>query len=167
MNIISTQIYKSPCGELILGDYKGQICLCDWNNREKRNAIDARLKKGLMAEYKEHETEILWKAKKQLDQYFSGERKKFDLPVVLVGTEFQKTVWKALETIPYGKTASYAELAEKIKNPKAIRALGTANGANSISVIIPCHRVIGKNGSMTGYAGGLAVKQYLLNLEQE
>jgi len=102
---------------------------------------------------------------RQLDEYFEGKREQFDLPLAPRGTPFQQQVWQALQRIPYGRTWSYAELAEHIHNPKAIRAVGTANGANPISIIIPCHRVIGSNGTLTGYAGGLERKQLLLQLE--
>ena len=101
------------------------------------------------------------KVKQQLDEYFSGERREFDLALDPKGTPFQKTVWRALCTIEQGKTISYGELAHIINNPKAVRAVGTANGANPIALIVPCHRVIGSNGKLTGYAGGLALKSKL------
>ena len=109
---------------------------------------------------------ILSKAIKQLEEYFSGDRREFDLPISAVGTEFQQQVWKALTTIPYGETWSYQDLANAIGNPKAVRAVGLANGKNPVSVIVPCHRVIGKNGKLTGYAGGVERKAKLLKLEQ-
>ena len=102
---------------------------------------------------------------KQLDSYFKGRLKNFDLPLEPPGTPFQQSVWQALLTIPYGQTCSYADIATQIKNPKAVRAVGNANGRNPISIIIPCHRVIGSNGSLTGFGGGLPTKTYLLNLE--
>ena len=102
---------------------------------------------------------------RQLDRYFEGRLKRFDLPLAPRGTPFQQRVWQALLEIPYGHTTSYSELAERIGNPKSVRAVGTANGANPISIIIPCHRVIGRDGSLTGYAGGLARKALLLKLE--
>ena len=102
---------------------------------------------------------------RQLQAYFSGERQEFDLPLVLEGTDFQLRVWRSLQTIPYGSTVSYLELAEKIGNPKAVRAVGLANGANPIPIVVPCHRVIGSNGSLTGFGGGLPIKQKLLALE--
>ncbi len=101
----------------------------------------------------------------QLQSYFAGERKNFDLALVLEGTDFQKRVWTALRNIPYGETVSYKELAEMIGSPKAIRAVGAANGANPIPIIIPCHRVIGNDGSLTGFGGGLRLKKHLLELE--
>ncbi len=109
---------------------------------------------------------ILVKAIKQLEEYFSGDRTEFDLPIAAVGTEFQQRVWQALTTIPYGETWSYQDLANAIGNPKAVRAVGLANGKNPVSVIVPCHRVIGKNGKLTGYAGGVERKSKLLELER-
>lgn len=102
----------------------------------------------------------------QLDEYFSGQRKVFDIPLAANGTEFQKKVWHALTTIPYGQTWSYQDLANAIDNPKAVRAVGLANGKNPISIVVPCHRVIGKNGKLTGYAGGVERKAKLLELEK-
>jgi methylated-DNA-[protein]-cysteine S-methyltransferase len=101
----------------------------------------------------------------QLNSYFAGKRETFDLPLVVAGTAFQKKVWTALESIPYGETISYKELAERIGRPRAIRAVGAANGANPIPIIIPCHRVIGNDGSLTGFGGGLPLKKKLLELE--
>jgi len=103
---------------------------------------------------------------KQLDEYFSGKRKAFDLPLSPKGTPFQQAVWKQLQAIPYGKTISYSQEAKAINRPKACRAVGSANGKNPIAIIIPCHRVIGANGGLGGYAGGLDIKIQLLNLEK-
>lgn len=111
------------------------------------------------------ETPVIKRAKKQLDEYFTGKRKSFDLPLKLEGTEFQKAVWQELMKIPYGKTVNYYDIACAVKNPKACRAVGMANNKNKIPIIIPCHRVIGKSGTLTGYAGGLEVKKKLLELE--
>ena len=102
----------------------------------------------------------------QLEQYFAGERKEFDLDVELEGTEFERRVWDAVRAIPYGQTASYAEIARRIGRPDACRAVGRANGRNPLAVIVPCHRVVGSDGSLTGYAGGIAMKRALLDLEQ-
>lgn len=103
----------------------------------------------------------------QLDEYFRGERQEFDVELDLVGTEFQRTVWAALQTIPYGETRSYGEIAAQIGTPGASRAVGLANGHNPISIIVPCHRVIGANGSLTGYGGGLDRKKLLLGMEKQ
>ena len=108
---------------------------------------------------------ILVEARQQLNDYFCGELNSFSMPLAAKGTEFQKQVWHALTQIPYGQTCSYQDVANAIGNPNAVRAVGLANGKNPISVIVPCHRVIGKSGKLTGYAGGLAVKKALLELE--
>jgi methylated-DNA-[protein]-cysteine S-methyltransferase len=104
--------------------------------------------------------------RRQLEEYFAGERDAFDLPVGPVGTPFQQRVWDELARIPYGQTISYAELASRIGRPTAVRAAGAANGANPVSIVIPCHRVIGSSGSLTGYSGGLDAKRFLLELER-
>jgi len=104
---------------------------------------------------------------RQLQAYFRGELKEFDLPLAMEGTEFQLRVWNALRAIPYGETVSYARLAERIGNPKAVRAVGLANGKNPIPIIVPCHRVIGSDGSLTGFGGGLSTKKLLLELENK
>jgi methylated-DNA-[protein]-cysteine S-methyltransferase len=108
---------------------------------------------------------ILAEARRQIKAYFTGERKTFDLPLAARGTEFQQRVWDALRQIPYGTTISYGELARRIGNPQASRAVGLANGSNPISIIVPCHRVIGANGKLTGYGGGVERKKALLALE--
>ncbi len=118
-------------------------------------------------DYCEKETPLIKKAFQELDEYFSGKRKTFDLPLKLNGTEFQQKIWKELIKIPYGKTISYKELAKRAGNEKACRAAGMANNKNKIMIVIPCHRVVGSNGDLTGYAGGLKVKKQLLDLEAE
>lgn len=109
----------------------------------------------------------LEKARQQLEEYFAGTRKDFDLPVVLNGTEFQLNVLQALQKIPYGETVSYGEIARRIGRPKAVRAVGAANGRNPIPIVVPCHRVIGSSGDLTGFGGGLDTKEALLRLEAE
>jgi len=118
------------------------------------------------AGFTEAETPLIKKTAKQLGEYFSGKRKNFDIPLALNGTEFQKTVWRALQTIPYGETRSYKDIAVLAGKPAAARAVGMANNRNPVSIIVPCHRVIGKNGALTGYGGGLDLKKYLLDLEK-
>ncbi|XOV79991.1 MAG: methylated-DNA--[protein]-cysteine S-methyltransferase [Aestuariibacter sp.] len=108
---------------------------------------------------------IVQLAKRQLTEYFQGKRQHFDLPLSPSGTDFQQQVWTQLQHIAYGQTASYQQIADNIANPKAVRAVGAANGKNPIAIIIPCHRIIGKNGTLTGYAGGLSRKAWLLDLE--
>ncbi len=111
------------------------------------------------------ETPAIQNAKKELDEYFAGVRQTFSIPLKLEGTEFQKSVWKELIKIPYGKTVSYYDIASNIGKPSACRAVGMANNKNRIAIVIPCHRVVGKNGSLTGYASGLGIKEKLLRLE--
>ncbi len=163
--MIYLQYVHSPFGELVLGEFSGQLCLCDWKYRKMRDQIDHRIQTGLQAEFKLEETDFLDEVKSQLNEYFARERTSFDLPLHFVGSDFQKSVWEKLITIPYGKTTSYMELSRALGDEKAIRAVATANGANAISIIVPCHRVIGSDGSLTGYAGGLNAKQKLLQLE--
>ncbi|MCI8594685.1 MAG: methylated-DNA--[protein]-cysteine S-methyltransferase [Oscillospiraceae bacterium] len=112
-------------------------------------------------------TPLLDAAARQLDEYFAGKRKTFDLPLSLEGTPFQKSVWRALSDIPYGETRAYVDIAEAIGKPKACRAVGMANHANPVMIVVPCHRVVGKDGSLTGYGGGLPMKQFLLDLERK
>ncbi len=109
----------------------------------------------------------LEKARRQLEEYFAGTRKDFDLPVLLNGTEFQVNVLQALQKIPYGETVSYGEIARRIGRPRAVRAVGAANGRNPIPIVVPCHRVIGSTGDLTGFGGGLDTKEALLRLESE
>lgn len=112
------------------------------------------------------ETDLLKEAAQQLKDYLAGKRKNFNIPLMPEGTEFQQNVWKALQQIPYGKTCTYGEIARKIGNPKACRAVGMANNKNPIGIFIPCHRVIGANGRLVGYAGGLEMKEHLLAIEK-
>ena len=111
-------------------------------------------------------TPLLEEAARQLSEYFAGSRREFTLPLLLKGTPFQRRVWEALRTIPYGETCSYGELARAIGSPKSCRAVGGANHRNPISIIVPCHRVVGSTGSLTGYGGGLENKRFLLDLER-
>ena len=112
-------------------------------------------------------SEVLEEALKQMNEYFTGKRKEFDLPLYFEGTEFQKSVWNELRKIPYGITVSYKDIAAGIKNEKAVRAVGNANNKNKIMIIVPCHRVIGKNGKLVGFAGGLDKKEFLLEHEKK
>ena len=167
MNQIYIQYYKTKIGEIILGSFDSKLCLLDFRYRRMRSTVDNRIKKGLDAEFIEQNDEILTKTKLQLDEYLAGNRKQFEIPLLTVGTDFQKSVWNALLKVPYGTTSTYLQLAKDINNPKAVRAVANANGANSIGIIIPCHRIIGTNGELVGYGGGLAVKKRLLKLEKE
>ncbi len=164
-NKICTQIYHSPCGELILASIGDELCLFDWNEKPCAERNKQRLIRLLKADFEEKESETICQATSQLDEYFAGKRKEFDLKLRLVGTDFQKSVWRALMEIPYGETRSYMQIAERIGNPKGVRAVAQAIGANGLAIIVPCHRVIGANHSLTGFAGGLEAKRFLLNLE--
>lgn len=145
--------YETNIGLITISESNSNIC---------------RLEFGLSTNTDAHiqETPLLIEANKQLNEYFSASRKTFSLPLNPSGTDFQKKVWKTLLTIPYGESRSYKDIALLIENPKAYRAIGMANNKNPISIFIPCHRVIGANGKLVGYGGGLAIKKYLLELEQ-
>lgn len=164
-NVIHVKYYESPCGRLILGSFKGKLCLCDWQREKRINIVNNRLKRTLKAEFKEGTSDVIEQAAKQLDDFFAGKRKVFDVPLLFIGTDFQKMVWNELLTVPFGKTISYSEMAQRLGLPKAVRAVANANGANAIAIFAPCHRVIGNNGSLTGFAGGLDAKRMLLELE--
>ena len=165
MKKIQIQYYQTNDTEFILGSYEGKLCMLDFRYRKKRGSVDSRIKKLLNAVYVEEDSEVLSTTRKQLDEYFLGKRSEFDIPLLMLGTAFQKSVWNGLLEIPYGKTVSYLELSKNIGNEKAVRAIANANGANAIGIIVPCHRVIGSDGSLTGYAGGLPLKKKLLELE--
>ena len=167
MQQVNIQYYSSPCGEIILASVGEELCLCDWNEMPCAERNKLRLSRYMKAEFKIQTSSILEQTKKQLDEYFTGNRKTFDIPLHPVGTDFQKKVWHALLNIPYGETRSYKEIAQSIGSPNSVRAVAGAIGANGISIFIPCHRVIGSNHSLTGFAGGLDAKRRLLELEAE
>ena len=144
--------YETPVGKLCIGEENGCITHVTWSK--------------IPQEYILEETELILECKNQLKEYFAGERKEFDLPLAPRGTEFQQKVWKALMEIPSGETRTYGEIAAAIGNPKAARAVGMANNKNPIGIIIPCHRVVGANGKLVGYAGGMEKKEFLLELER-
>lgn len=159
------QFYKSPLGELIIGSHNGKLVLCDWRYRKMRSAVDSRIKSSLKADYVEESSSVIDTTITQIEEYLKNERTEFNIPLQLIGTNFQKSVWCELQKIPFGKTESYLGLSKKLGNVKAIRAVASANGANAISIVIPCHRIIGSKGELTGYAGGLFAKKKLLELE--
>jgi len=148
-----------------MGSFNNKLCLLDFRYRRMRQTIDNRIMKGFDSTYVEVDDEILKETRNQLSEYFDRKRKVFDIPFLPIGTKFQIEVWNALIKIPYGKTSTYLELAKEIDNEKAVRAVASANGANAIGIIIPCHRIIGSDGNLVGYAGGLAIKRQLLKLE--
>ncbi len=151
----------SPVGNLIIITSEKGLHAILWQGYRESTQIESVLAKLP----KRSNTEILLNTKQQLKEYFKGQRKKFELPLVMQGTEFQIQCWKVLQKIPYGKTFSYAKQAEMIGDKKKARAVGMANGVNPISIVVPCHRVIGSNGKLVGFGGGLSHKEYLLNLE--
>lgn len=166
VQVICTQYYSSPCGELILASMGHELCLCDWSGRSCAERSKRRIERYVKAAFKMVSSPVLEETKRQLDDYFAGARKGFDIPLHPVGTDFQLSVWRALLDIPYGETTSYMEVARKIGNAKGVRAVAQAIGANGLDILIPCHRVIGSNRSLTGFAGGLEKKEFLLQLER-
>ena len=149
----------SPVGALKLVAHDQALVAVMWDNEDHK-----RVRLAELIEDRQHP--MLLRVKKQLEQYFTGQRQQFDLPLDFQGTDFQQQVWQALLTIPYGEKRSYKDIAVQIGNEKAVRAVGAANGRNPISIIAPCHRVIGSSGALVGFAGGLDKKQILLSLEQ-
>ena len=149
----------SPVGLLKLVAHDTALVAVLWENEDPK-----RVRLAELVEDKKHP--ILLETQKQLNEYFSGQRQVFDLPLDFEGTEFQEKVWQALLTIPFGETRSYKQIAEQIGNPKSVRAVGAANGKNPISIIAPCHRVIGASGKLVGFAGGLENKDILLKIER-
>ena len=148
----------SPVGRLTLIASDKGLAAVLWEN-DNPNRVHAK------AEAENDQHPVLLEAERQLREYFEGCRDTFSLPLDMIGTPFQQQVWEALTTIPYGETRNYQQIADQIGNPKAVRAVGAANGRNPISIIVPCHRVIGSSGSLTGFAGGLEAKAHLLTME--
>jgi methylated-DNA-[protein]-cysteine S-methyltransferase len=154
----SYKTMPSPVGLLTLVASEKGLAAILWENDDPD-----RVQLGPLEEDKKHP--VLMETERQLKAYFAGTLDRFSLQLDFTGTDFQKKVWKALTTIPFGETRSYAEIAKQIGNPSAVRAVGAANGKNPISIVAPCHRVIGSNGKLTGFAGGLEAKAYLLGIE--
>ncbi len=150
---------ESPVGALKLVAHDQALVAVMWDNEDHKRVRLAELIENI-------QHPMLLKVKQQPEQYFAGQRQQFNLPLDFQGTDFQQQVWRALLTIPYGETRSYKDIALQIGNEKAVRAVGAANGRNPISIIAPCHRVIGSGGALVGFAGGLDKKQILLSLEQ-
>lgn len=156
-NVAST--ISSPVGQLILVARNDALVAVLWENDRP-----GRVPLGVLVEAPDHP--VLRETERQLLAYFAGELRTFSLPLTFAGTAFQRSVWQALLTIPYGETRSYTQIARQIDRPMAVRAVGAANGRNPISIIAPCHRVVGSGGALTGFAGGLAAKELLLGLER-
>lgn len=139
--------------------------MCDSVTGRHHERVRRRLARLLDAEFTEGTSAVIEATVTQLDEYFAGERREFDVPLMFAGTEFQKQVWNELLQIPFSRTTTYGELARRIGHPAAVRAIANAVGSNALSILVPCHRVIGADGALTGYAGGLPAKRHLLNLE--
>jgi len=166
-NIINVTRILTPLGPMLSGATEKGVCLLEFVDRKMIETQIKRIKKIFNAELIPGKSKYFDLLNNQLSEYFKGKLRKFDVPLEMDGTDFQVKTWKQLLKIPYGKTRSYEEQAIAVGNKKAVRAVAKANGDNRISIIIPCHRVIGKDGSLTGYGGGIWRKQYLLNLEQK
>jgi len=164
-NVILISRLTTPLGPMFVCATENGICLLEFVDRRMLETEFTDLQKRLQAKIIAGENEHIKQTKKEITEYFDGKRKTFEVALETPGTDFQNTVWHSLKEIQYGQVTTYQQQAEKINNPKAIRAVASANGYNRISIIIPCHRVIGKDGSMTGYGGGIERKQWLLTHE--
>lgn len=150
---------------MVLGSLDDRLCLCDWMSEKHHKKVKKRLERLLHANLETGTSEILEQATQELDEFFAGMRREFDIPLLMVGTDMQQSVWQELQKTPYGTTISYKELAARMGRPEAIRAVANAVGNNALSLFVPCHRIIGSDNTLTGYAGGLAAKRMLLKLE--
>ena len=159
--------FTTPLGPMFVCATDEGICLLEFVERKMLETEFKDLQKRLNATIVTGENEFIRQAKQQVGEYFEGSRMEFSLPLITPGTEFQNDVWQCLQGIPYGETRSYQQQAEIIDRPKAVRAVASANGNNRIAIVVPCHRVIGKDGSLTGYAGGLERKRWLLDHEKK
>lgn len=164
--VVNINRFYSPCGVILIGAVGEELCLCDWLGSKRYECNKRRVEKELDAEYILEPTRFLLDVGQKLNDYFSRRRTTFDIPVRMVGTEFQRNVWQKLLDIPYGEVISYMDIACRLDMAKGVRAVAQAVGANAISIIVPCHRVIGSGGSLVGYAGGLDAKSFLLDLEE-
>ena len=164
--MIKTNIIETPLGEMIAGATDEGICLLEFTDRRMLPTEYKDLTRLLKTSVEEGKNKHIILLRKQLKEYFEGTRKEFSVPLVTPGSEFQQSVWRELLRIPFGSTRSYQEQADALKKPEAIRAVANANGMNRISIIIPCHRVIGSDGKLTGYGGGLKRKKWLLDHEK-
>ena len=165
--MIKTTKIETPLGEMIAGATNDAVCLLEFNDRKILPSEYKDLIRLLDTTIEEGENKHLKTLKKQLKEYFNGSRKEFEIPLVTPGTPFQQAVWKELMNIQYGTTRSYIEQANALNNPDSVRAVANANGMNRIAILIPCHRVIGSDGRLTGYGGGLKRKRWLLDHEKK
>lgn len=165
--MIKTTTIETPLGEMTAAATGEGICLLEFTDRRTINSELEELAWIFNAPVEQGSNRHLRALKKQLKEYFIGKRKEFSVPLITPGTDFQKSVWNIIRKIPYGTTISYLQQAKKIKNPGAVRAVAGANGSNRIAIIIPCHRVIGSDGSLIGYGGGIEKKRWLLDHEKK
>ncbi|TGL60786.1 methylated-DNA--[protein]-cysteine S-methyltransferase [Leptospira sarikeiensis] len=156
---------QSPVGVLLAGAVNEGICLLEFTEKERLELQLGRLRKVYGEDLEYGDNRLFPILESQLKEYFEGKRKEFDIPLIVLGTDFQKKAWEALHSVTYGKTNSYEAQAIKIGDKNAVRAVAKANGENRIAILIPCHRIVGKNGDLTGYGGGLWRKKFLLELE--
>ena len=166
MEFIHQKTIETPLGEMIACATDQGICLLEFTDRKNFEKQLKALSKTLKTEIVEKDHIHFQQLEKELKEYFEGNRSEFEVPLLTTGTEFQEKVWQLLREIPMGEIRTYKQQSELLGNPKAIRAVGTANGINKIAILIPCHRVIGSNGELVGYAGGIWRKQKLLELEK-
>ncbi len=166
---ITTYTIAEHLPRLILGEHEGKVCLCDWDLPHRKAIMLRQLGRYLSLtaqDIQAESTPLLEEVKAYLDAYNGGHQGPCDVPMMLLGTVFQQTVWQALRTIPYGTTLTYQQFAQRLHHASAVRAIAHAIGQNMLSILLPCHRVIGGHGHLTGYAGGLTAKTYLLQIEQ-
>ena len=165
MNTIITKHIETELGPMIAGISNNQLCLLEFARQERLSRTLTKLEKNYKYSLIEGEHPLFQQLENELADYFAGSLKTFNIPLLMIGTDFEKRVWNELLKIPYGRTKSYLEIAILVGNPTAFRAVARANGSNNISIIIPCHRVIASNGNLQGYGGGIWRKEKLLNLE--
>lgn len=163
--LVSQEI-STPLGSMLALATKNKLCLLEFHDRKNFDWQVAKLTQSLKAKIEHGNNSVLAKLQMQMNEYFAETRQRFSISLLMTGTEFQQAVWCALQKIPYGDTACYQQQAATLNRPKAVRAVANANACNRISIVIPCHRVIGKDGSLTGYAGKIWRKQFLLDLER-
>ncbi len=166
---ITTYTLAPHLPRLILGEHEGKVCLCDWDFPQRKALFLRQINRYLALT--EHDiqaatTPLLEQVKAYLDAYHGGNQAPCDMPLLLLGTPFQQTVWQGLRSIPYGTTLTYRQFAQRLQQEQALRAIAHAIGQNPLSIILPCHRIIGTRGTLTGYAGGISTKAYLLQKEQ-
>lgn len=164
--MIFTTIIRSPLGPLVTGVIANEVCFLEFDDPDRLETQWLMLQRLFNCPVLPGEQPLHHTVREQLDQYFSGDRQVFSLPLAYPGSDFQQRVWRSLLQIPYGSTRSYEEISRQIGAPRAVRAVGTANGRNRLAILIPCHRVVNKDGKLGGYGGGLWRKQWLLDLEQ-